>query len=61
MGGWIGAGERSFGDDCENSGREVPAGEKGVYPTDTQAAAGGCDFPAPVLHRTHCRGPAGKG
>lgn len=32
MEGWGGAGERSFGGEHENSGREVPAGEKEMYP-----------------------------
>lgn len=32
MQGWVGTGERSFGGECENSGQELPAGEKGMYP-----------------------------
>lgn len=58
MEGWVGVKERNLGGECENSGWEVTAGKKGMYP---QAAAGGWGFPAPAMHCAFCRGPAVKG
>lgn len=60
MEGWGGAGERSFGGEHENSGREVPAGEKEMYPP-RQLLVDVASLLLPCMHCAHCRGPAVKG